>query len=131
MPPTNIFAKNGLTIPWVNSVPYLGIVLSFENPENLTVDNNLMKAKSRYMQLRKLLTGRSSLSRQHRIELWTTCIVPIALCGLEVTGITDKGASQLRALLIRQLRAIARSPAHLTHESTSALQALLSLISHV
>ena len=87
LPPTSIFTRNGLTIPWVDSVSYLGIVLSFENPENLTIDSNLLKAKSRYMQLRKLLTGRSSLSRQHRVKLWTTCVVPIALYGLEVTGI--------------------------------------------
>ena len=65
------------------------------------------------------------LSLKQRLRLWRTCAQSIARYGLDAVGLDEVRASKYRAHTARQLRRIAGSPAHLTHESNQELHARL------
>ena len=64
---------------------------------------------------------------QRRVQLWQACVWSIAQYGITAIGVDSQSASAMIAQLSRQLRMVARSPAHLSHESTEALFARLGL----
>ena len=89
------------------------------------------------MRLSKFLFSKNGLSMKHRV---LTCIRSSLLYGLCGVGVTKKGLLEMRRFEIRHLRAIARSPRHLSHETNVELyeclgikecgQALLDLMSN-
>ena len=52
-----------------------------------------------------------------RLRLWKAYVLPTVFYALTAAGLTDKGAASIRIELVRQLRAIAGQPRHLTLES--------------
>ena len=56
-----------------------------------------------------------------RLKLWTTCIPAVLTYNLHTLHLAAKHIDQLQAVVTRQLRAVAKSPSHLTHETTEAL----------
>ena len=62
-----------------------------------------------------------------RLRLWRACVPPTLLYGLHIIRPTARHLQQLQQLSTRHLRAVARSQAHLTHESTACLHARLGV----
>ena len=78
-------------------------------------------ARAAYGRLRRILTSRSNLSLKARLGLWTTCVGTCLYYALDSSGITANGLQRVRVLVQKQLRAIARMPAHITHISNQDL----------
>ena len=102
-----------------DSHTYLGTIIAYRGRQDLNVAHRIAAAQSRYQQIRKVLNGKGPLSTKHRLRLWAACIPPCLLYSLEATGCTAHGLQKLKVLTTRHVRAILKSPAHLTRVSTS------------
>ena len=108
-------------LPIVSQAEYLGAVISYRNFRSLTLEHRIGKCKATQQRLRKILQGRRGLTLGQKVLLWRSTVLPSALYGLGACGLTATQTQRLHQVLLRQLRAIAKAPAHLTHETDSAL----------
>ena len=109
-----------LLLPIHRQAPYLGVVTSYLNSAELSLQLRLQKCKAAQARLRGVLQGRRGLSLGQRILLWKTTVLPCAMYGLGACGLTGIQLVRLRQVLLKQLRAISKAPAHITHESDAA-----------
>ena len=116
-----------LKIPVVQSCRYLGAQLAYARCAERTLHHNMQVAQQRFNSMRKFLTGRHKLVLTQRVRLWKACILPMLTSTLEVVGVAAADAPRISTFVQKQLRAIARSPAHLTHETNEALHARLAV----
>ena len=115
-------------LPMVRQAEYLGAIISYNNFRSLTLEHRLGKCKATHSRLRKVLQGRRGLALRHRVLLWQSTVLPSALYGLGSCGLNGQQIQRLHQVLLKQLRAIARAPSHLTHESDEALLERLSVL---
>ena len=113
-------------LPIKNSHSYLGIKISYQHFERLTMQYRLQQSWQAFHRLSGFLCSKQ-LSLQQRLRLWRTCAQSIARYGLDAVGLDEVSASKYRAHTARQLRRIAGSPAHLTHETNQELHARLKV----
>ena len=104
----------------------LGAVLSYSNFEDLTFQRRLAVAKDNYTRLKKFLHSRV-LTLATRVRMWLTCIWTSLTYSLVTVGVTPASTAKLRGVVATHWRAIARSPRHLTGETTTSLQTRLGL----
>ena len=107
-------------LPLHKQCRYLGIVLAYDSYEEYTVQHCMAQAEAHRSRLRRVLQGRGGLGVRARMRLWQVAIQTSQLYGLEATGVTEVGLRQLRAQMMKHLRAIAREPRHVTKESDLA-----------
>ena len=105
---------------------YLGVVASYTGFELQTFRHRQRAAAQNRQRLLKLLHSRQ-LSLSQRVRLYRACVVSSQLYGLHATGVNAQILRELEAADARGLRAIARSPAHLYHESTTKLRQRLKV----
>ena len=117
-----------LLLPIHRQAPYLGVVTSYLNSAELSLQLRLQKCKAAQARLRGVLQGRRGLSLGQRILLWKTTVLPCAMYGLGACGLTGIQLVRLRQVLLKQLRAISKAPAHITHESDAALLSRLGVL---
>eukprot|EP00439_Symbiodinium_sp_Y106_P075733 s1215_g15.t1 len=110
-----------LCIPIVSHFRYLGVQLSYTTFENATLHYRLEKGKAAFGRLGTTLKGKHHLSSQQRINLWRACVWSTMSSGLTTCGLTAAGHKTLETLVVRQLRAILRLPAHLTRTTNQAV----------
>ena len=115
-------------LPIVSQAEYLGAVISYRNFRSLTLEHRIGKCKATHQRLRKILQGRRGLTLGQKVLLWRSTVLPSALYGLGACGLTETQMQRLHQVLLRQLRPIAKAPAHLTHETDSALLARLRVV---
>ena len=113
-------------LPIKNSHSYLGIKISYQHFERLTMQYRLQQSWQAFHRLSGFLCSKQ-LSLQQRLRLWRTCVQSIARYGLDAVGLDEVSASKYRVHTARQLRRIAGSPAHLTHETNQELHARLKV----
>ena len=77
--------------------------------------------------LAKVLNARRYLTQQQRVQLYTLCVRSAALYGLGAVGLHQASLRRLHQFEVRHLRALVRSPVHLTRESTQQLYKRLKL----
>ncbi|CAE7946933.1 Capn15 [Symbiodinium sp. KB8] len=106
-------------LPIVSQAEYLGAVISYRNFRSLTLEHRIGKCKATHQRLRKILQGRRGLTLGQKVLLWRSTVLPSALYGLGACGLTETQMQRLHQVLLRQLRPIAKAPAHLTHETDS------------
>ena len=97
-------------------------MLAYRDPQTLTLQHRLGKARGQYALLRKTLHARRLISSKHRYRIWKAGVPASACYGLLATGLTVTGRTQLLAMAARQLRALAGKPAHLTHETNESIR---------
>ena len=108
-------------LPLVRKIDYLGAVTTYDSSASATLRRRTLLAKAAHSRLRSVLHAHRSLTVHHRVRLWRATVWPCLAYGLEVCGLTDEHHTQIQTLVMRHLRGIARSPAHITHESDTAL----------
>ena len=113
-------------IPIKTSHSYLGIKISYHSFEQATMTHRLAQAWIAFRRLHVFLKHRQVPLRK-RLLLWQTTVWTIAQYGLTSVGVDHVSASQLLSQVHRQLRMVARSPAHISHESNESLLARLQL----
>ena len=112
-------------IPIVRQHDYLGTIISFRDPANLTLNKRLLKARGQYSMLRKIINSIRIVSKKCRYRIWEAGVLSSSTYGLLATGLTTTGCTRLRQMASRQTRAIARLPARLTHVPNVQVRALL------
>ena len=109
-------------LPVVSQHKYLGAIISYEGDcAEHTVAHRLQQTWAAWARLRPALTSASAPALPVRLRLWKACIPPIALYALDCLPLTRRLLTQAQHVLTRQLRAVAKSQAHLTRESTVCL----------
>ena len=115
-----------VNLPIKTSHTYLGIKISYQNFERLTMQHRLQQSWQAFHRLSSFLCSKK-IPLAQRLRLWTACVQSIARYGLDSVGLDEVSASKYRSHTTRQLRRIAHSLGHLTHESNSALHARLAV----
>lgn len=114
--------SGAVTIPLTDRVKYLGVLVSFRNCSNLTVDHRLKAAKMSFNRMRVWLTSRH-FNLKYRLQLWRSCVWSVVHYGLIGADITLSGLQKLQHEGIQMLRQIVRDHSFYTHHThSSALQ---------
>ena len=114
-------------LPLVRRADYLGAVTTYDSSATATLRRRTLLAKAAHSRLRSVLHAYRTLTVVHRVCLWRATVWPCLAYGLEVCALTEEHHAQIQTLVMRHLRGIARSPAHLTHESDIALATRLQV----
>ena len=107
------------TIPVATQAKYLGVIVSYHHFASKTVDHRLQLANIAFRRLTCWLRGRKGLAIKQRLQLWHSCIVPIATYGIFSTGFTASGASKVCRHFHRMLRFIICDHSHVTRHSNA------------
>ena len=116
-----------ILIPIKDEHLYLGVKISFHKISAPTAQHRQQIAAAAWHRLRPVLCKRSLLSLPHRIQIWRACIPATLLHGLLSSHIREEDFRRVRNVMVKQIRAVTRSPAHLYHESTASLLSRLNL----
>ena len=108
-------------LPIVDKAKYLGAQLSYESFEDATTQHRVVAARAAFGRLRRILTSRSNLSLASRVKLWSACVGTCLYYALDSCGVTLSGLQKVRVLVQKHLRAISRTPAHITHVGNQEL----------
>ena len=112
--------QKDLYLPIVTHLTYLGIVLSYKDATTATVEHRLQVAEAQRARLLKVLHSRT-LPLQKRVQLWVACVRSSALYGLHLLDLQQKHVVRITVVLVKHLRAIARSFAHMSQETSQNL----------
>ena len=115
-----------LSLPRVPSITYLGVAASLAGFEMQTCKLRLKMCMAIKHRLVRLLHS-SGLSLRHKVTLYRASIRSSMLYGLHAVGLTQSVLRKLDSADARCLRALARSPSHLTHETNADLRARLRI----
>ena len=119
-----------MTLPLKHTHTYLGVRISYGHFERKTAKHRLQLAWVAFHRLHRLLKH-PLLPVSKRIQLWQSSVWSIARYGISATGVDDVSAQLLHSQFMRQLRMVARSPAHISRESNAQLLARLGLESPI
>ena len=108
-----------LNIPLTDCFTYLGARVSYANFERQTLEWRLSKGEAAFQRLGTVLKGQHHLTTSQRLRLWQSCVWTTTQYGLTASGLTPWGARALETSVVRQLRAILKLPAHLTHTTNA------------
>ena len=117
-------------LPIKNQHTYLGVVISYQAFERYTVKHRQQLAWQAFHRLKKFLVH-SRTALPQRVQLWQACVYSILQYGLTAVGLDQSAATKLRGTVAKQLRLVAHSLGHLTHETTPALLARLGVLDPV
>ena len=109
-----------IRIPLVPRMTYSGIVASYGPYEMQTCLHRQKAALANRQRLAKVLHHRL-LTVQQRVRLYVACVRSCLLYGQHAVGFSHSVLRKHDQFDSRVLRAIARAPAHITHETTAAL----------
>ena len=107
-----------LTLPLRRVHDYLGVKIGYANFERATVQHRMTLAWTAFHRLHSLLKHQLIPLRK-RILLWQSCVWSVASYGLSATGLDPHSAQQLVSGVMRQLRIVACSPAHISHTTNA------------
>ena len=104
--------------PHPHSQKYLGVVMSYGAFELQTFLQSFTLNKHR---LGTILHSSRALSIRQRVRLHLICIRPSLNYGLHAMGLATSIVRKVEVLEMQHLRAIAKSPVHITRESNACL----------
>ena len=113
-----------LRIPRVGKMVYLGIIASYQGFEMQTCLHRQQAALVNRHRLARTLHCRQ-LTMAQRVRLYIACVRSSMLYGQHAVGTNLAVLRKQNQFDARVLRAIAKTPSHLTHESTQALRTRL------
>ena len=93
-------------------------MISYRNAQALTLKHSLSKARGQYSSLRKAVNSPHIINNRPRYQIWRAGVLSSATYGLLAVGMQYTGKAALRGMAARQMRAIAKRPAHITHMSS-------------
>ena len=120
--------SNSVTfLPIKTSHTYLGAKIGYGLFERETAQFRMSQAWMAFHRLHPLLKHQS-VPVSRRLQLWYTCVWSITRYALSSAGLDSTSAQQLYQHVNRQLRVVARSPAHISHEDNSKLLDRLGIV---
>ena len=115
------------TLPLKPHHVYLGAMISYGSFEVQNAQHRRHAGQAAFARLRPTLMSHRALPLPRRLHLWKTIVVPSTLYSLAASGYTRKSFDLIRVMFVRQIRAMARSPRHLTEENDHDLLQRLGL----
>ena len=106
---------------------YLGAVISFGVFEVQNAQHRKHAGQAAFARMRFILMSQRALSLDKRLRLWRTIVVPTTMYSLCASGFTKQAFDLIRVMFVKQIRAMARSPRHLTEESDNSLLGRLGI----
>ena len=97
----------------VSQATYLGVIMSYRNYEDCTVQARLSTAKTSFTRLSRWLTGRDMTLRR-RLQIWHSCILPVIQYGIFTVGLTSQSLHRLQVCMYQMLRSCLRDHAYYT-----------------
>ena len=127
--PQGLFLEVGtphlpIRIPLVRRMQYLGIIASYDGFELQTCLHRQRAALANKHRLARVMHYRQ-LSLSQRVRVYVACVRSSLLYGQHATVVTPAVLRKLEQFDARSLRAIGKSPSHVTHESGVALRSRL------
>ena len=116
-----------LLLPIVQKTKYLGIVISYKNFETATVRHRIQAGGLTRQRLAKVLHSSRFLSVAQRLTIYRACVRSTLLYGIQGMNLREKDRLLLFRRDIKYVRAIAKSPVHITKETTVDLLTRLKL----
>ena len=113
-------AGRSFRLPIRRSHSYLGVKIGYGRFIRDSVTYRIQQSWVSFNRLRMFLKHKA-LPLSRRVALWQSCVWSIMRYGLPAVGVDARSASILEAAVAKQLRVVARSPAHVTHETNRAL----------
>ncbi|CAE7494426.1 Pol, partial [Symbiodinium sp. KB8] len=107
-------------VPIKHTHVYLGIALTYNSYEEASMRRRLRLATIQKHRLARILQGRGGLTKQCRLRLWRVVIATSMLYATHVVGLTRASLRSAHVMMTKHLRAIMRSPRHLTQENDLA-----------
>ncbi|CAE7385104.1 unnamed protein product, partial [Symbiodinium sp. CCMP2456] len=120
--------SNPIDIPHVASAVYLGIEISLDNYALRTCKLRMKMAGAIRHRLLKVLHS-AGIGLRTRVTLYASCVRSSMFYGQHAVGLSSNILRRLENKDARYLRAISRSPAHITMESTESLRKRLRILS--
>ena len=105
-------------LPLVKQHTYLGIRVSYQNYEALTLSHRLQHSWSAFHRLLPALRSKS-LSLRQRLQIWQACPYASLAYGLDCLCLGMPELTKLRKHAVRQLRTLCKSPVFIARESTT------------
>ncbi|CAE7308635.1 unnamed protein product, partial [Symbiodinium microadriaticum] len=97
---------------------YLGVKISYHAMARHTTQYRLQVANQAWQRLRGVLCSSGRLALAHRISLWKATVLPTLMYGLAAVDPELKERIRLQSLILKHVRAMAKSYAHMQHESS-------------
>ncbi|CAE7357022.1 RTase, partial [Symbiodinium sp. KB8] len=107
-------------VPIKHTHVYLGIALTYDSYEEASMRHRLRLAATQKHRLSRILQGRGGLTVRCRLRLWRVAIATSMLYATHVVGLTRASLRSAHVMMTKHLRAIMRSPRHLTQENDLA-----------
>ncbi|CAE7455423.1 unnamed protein product [Symbiodinium natans] len=114
-------------IPIACYTTYLGTHLSLQTEAHKVVGYRIAEANKRTGKIKKATRSRKVFGLAHRVRIWQACAASSATFGLIAFAPSAKAVALLRGWFYRQLRAVADSPAHISHETNKQLRQRLGV----
>ena len=108
-------------VKFVLEFEYLGIIASYKDFEFRSLQHRLSAADSNYGRLKRILHSTKYISTRRRLIVYNACVRSSATYGLLAVGLTQAMLDKLCKFEIRHIRAIAKAPRHLYHETSKDL----------
>ena len=118
---------SGRLISLKTQVPYLGIVLSYQNYEMKTLNHRIAASKKAMAEVAHAVRNSRALTERRRLSIWTITSWASALYALRVVGLTHQGLGKLQSHMAYQLRFVLRSYSRDTKETNQELLRRLRL----
>ena len=112
---------SGRLISYKTQVPYLGIILSYQDYEMRTLAHRLKASKAAMAEVAHAVRNHRVLSESRRKSIWTITAWASALYSLHVVGVTQAGLNRLQSHMVYQLRFVLRSYSQETRETNQEL----------
>ena len=116
-----LFQAGGeLTLPLRREHDYLGVKISYHQYERATVKHRTALAWVAFNRLH-LLLKHQSIPLRKRVLLWQSCVWAVQRYGVTAVGLDPSSMQKLRSSVMKQLRIVARSSAHVHHVTNTQL----------
>ena len=109
-----------VTLPLRRTHDYLGVKIGYHLFERSTMQHRLQLSWTAMHRLQDLLQHKL-VPLHKRVLLWKSCVWSVAAYGITAVGLDRLSAQKFHAGILRQLRLVARSPAHVSHETNAQL----------
>ncbi len=112
-----VLPTSHLKIPLKKKQMYLGVMLSYEQFEQQTVEVRVQAGWNNFKRLKPWLCRKHPISLKLRMELMRTCIIPTICYGILYTGLTENGITLICQTLHQMYRRIIGNMPHQTRET--------------
>ena len=110
-----------ITVPVVKQVKYLGVMVSYFDFEMASVRYRLQAAGVARQRLARAIHSSRYLGLAQRLQIYEACVRTTLLYGVSVMKLLEKAVTALHRRDVKYVRAVAKSPFHITREATSTL----------